>query len=234
MAPVTLDNRLLAAANYVRQGAYFADIGTDHAYLPVYLCQQGMLSAALATDIAEGPCRRAVRTVEAAGLSGCVQVLQTDGLEGLANRGLTDIAICGMGGELIADILDRAPFVRDPAVRLVLLPMSRAAVLRRYLAAQGFDIQSESLAQAGRKLYACLCVHYTGQCQTLTPVEAELGPYHLTRTPKDPLFPLLVRQTLQRTKRRVAGRLAGGLDTTADAALADALSEVLHDSSHAL
>ena len=92
MTSVKLDNRLLSVASYIRQGAYMADIGTDHAYLPVYLCQSGKISRAIASDIAKGPCERATATVERAGLSDRISVVMTNGLQGLGEQGLTDIA----------------------------------------------------------------------------------------------------------------------------------------------
>ena len=169
MTNVKLDNRLMSVAAYIRQGAYMADIGTDHAYLPVYLCQSGKIQKALACDIAEGPCRRAATTVSGAGLSHAIEVVMTDGLNGLAGRGLTDIAICGMGGELIASIIDEAEFVKSPEIRLVLLPMTKVGYLRQYLAEHGFAVEGETLSSVQNKVYTCLCVSYTGKPYSLTP-----------------------------------------------------------------
>lgn len=209
-----LDKRLVGAAQYVRRGAYFADIGTDHAYLPVYLLEQGVISRAVASDIREGPLRNARSTVESAGFADAVTLKLTPGLEGLEGEGLTDIAICGMGGEMIISILEAAPFVRDPAIRLILQPMSRWAPLRRYLTSEGFTIEEESISVSHGKVYTCLCVHYSGEVTTLTPLEAELGKWNIAHRLDSPLFPRLLEELLTSARKQLEGRREGGLDTT--------------------
>lgn len=209
----SLDARLASAAGYVRQGAYFADIGTDHALLPVFLLKKGVIDRAVATDIAPGPLENAADTVRAAGLSDRVRLLRTDGLTGLDALGLTDIAVCGMGGELIAAILSAAPFVRDAGIRLILQPMSRAAHLRTFLAQNGFAVTGETLSRAGGKLYTCLCCSFSGIPASLTAAEAELGKWNLTHRDQSPLFSDLLAERLRAARKQQAGRRAGGLNT---------------------
>ena len=228
MKPRTaIDARLRAAAEYVRQEAYFADIGTDHAYLPVFLVKEGRIKGAIAADIAKGPLARAEETVREAGLASHIELVLTDGLNGLEGRGVTDIAICGMGGEMIASILEAAPFVKDPSIRLILQPMTRAAHLRTYLAEKGFCVEEETLCEAGRKLYSCLCVHYTGTPYTLTPAEAELGYYHIHFGKGHPLFPAYLRTAIHTISRRVLGMMEGGQDPQMTKVLLDELEALL-------
>ncbi len=227
MPRTSLDARLRAAAAYVRQEAYFADIGTDHAYLPVFLLEEGRISRAIAADIGAGPLKNAAATVREAGYTNQIELVLTDGLAGIENRGVTDIAICGMGGELIASILDAAPFVRNPAVRLILQPMSRPAHLRRYLAETGFIIRSESLCRANGRLYACLCVHYEGTPYALTPAEAELGADNIRRGGSDPLWEDFLSAHIETVRRRVNGLRTGGEPADEDEQLLQEMERLL-------
>ena len=221
-----LDRRLLAAASLVRQGAFFADIGTDHAYLPLFLVETGRVTRAIASDINEGPAECARLHIAAAGLADKIEVRVTGGLSGLDALGLTDIAVCGMGGELIRDILAAAPFVRDANIRLILQPMSRVEVLRRYLAKEGFEIIEERRAQDGDKLYVCMAVTYSGVPRSLSLAEALLG----KPNPADPLFRLDLRRRLAAAEKRREGK-EKGKDGCVEAEIAEitALSALLEE-----
>lgn len=210
------DARLLSAASFVRQGAYLADIGCDHAYLPLYLCKTGKITSALACDIAKGPCERAKHNIAMAGMSEKIDVVQTNGLAGLDQKGVTDISICGMGGELIASIISDAPFVKDPSIRLILLPMSRIAHLRTYLLQNGFGIEDECLSEVDEKIYTCLSVTYQGTPRRITPFEAEFG---MIAPKKQPLSPLFIKQLETKQKallRRREGLSLSGQSTEAE------------------
>ena len=152
--PILLDARLAAAAHYVRRGAVFADVGSDHGYLPVFLVENGQVSSAIASDISSGSIASARRNIADHHLEDRIKTVVCDGVAPLADHAPTDIAICGMGGELITEILSRAPFVKDPSVRLILQPMTHAADLRRYLAREGFAIREERTAIAAGKMSA--------------------------------------------------------------------------------
>ena len=218
MKTKTPDSRLRAAAEFVRQEAIFADIGTDHAYLPVFLLEKGVIRHAYAADIGEGPLASAKRTVEECGFQKNVTLVLTDGLTGLDSCGITDIAICGMGGELIADIISAAPFVKSKSIRLILQPMTRAAHLRRFLAKEGFAVVSERITRAKGKLYFCLAAEYTGEAYTLLPVEEELGSYNIQAKEKDVLFYEMLEQKIRASSRRLDGLLKSGQEGSEEAA----------------
>ena len=175
MRDFTIDRRLLSAADLVRQGAVFADIGTDHAYLPIFLLSHGIVERAVCSDINAGPLTSAKTNVEECGFSDKVSFRLTDGARELFDTGATDYAICGMGGELIAKIIDDAPHLSSANVRLILQPMSRQAYLREYLYTHGFKIIDERYSYSSGKYYVCICAEYSGECTSLSEVEYELG-----------------------------------------------------------
>ena len=160
---IRLTNRLSAAASLVRGGGSIADVGTDHAYLPVYLCQTGKIKRAVASDIGEGPLENAARTVERCGLSDRIGLRLSDGLAAYAPGEVDEILICGMGGELIAGILRAAPWICRPGMHLVLQPMSHGVDVRRFLCENGFQIENELCVSEGRRVYLCFSANWTGQ-----------------------------------------------------------------------
>ena len=175
MKSPAIGKRLLCASGFVRQGAYFADIGTDHAYLPLFLLGEGRITRAVCADINEGPLDSARRNASEFGQSDSISFVLTDGAAGLSDMGITDYAICGMGGELIADIIERSPHLKGEGIRLILQPMSKQGVLRRYLARCGFDIIGEDYSFDGGKYYLCIAAEYSGVCRDISDFEAEFG-----------------------------------------------------------
>lgn len=158
---INLDKRLAAVASMVRRGSRVADIGTDHAYLPVYLVENGICPGGVAADIRQGPLDAACRTVTEAGLTDAIDLRLGDGLAPVAANEVDDIVIAGMGGETIVDILSAAAWVKDTRLRLVLQPMTRAEELRRWLLTNGFVIIEERLVKDGHRLYCVMTATYT-------------------------------------------------------------------------
>ena len=175
MSKSALNARLLSAAEMTRQDATIADIGTDHAYLPLFLLDEGRIKYAYCCDINEGPLDSARRNAEERGRLDKCEFILTDGATVLSGKGITDYAICGMGGELISDIIDRAPHLKDSSVNLMLQPMTRQEKLREYLAAEGYTIVKESYSLDAGKYYVCLLAVYTGKCREISELEAIVG-----------------------------------------------------------
>lgn len=169
------DARLCSATPYLTRGGRVADIGTDHAYLPIHLVAEGIVREALACDINEGPIESARANIREAGLEAQISTLRTDGLCGVEAFAPDDILIFGMGGELIVRILSDAPWIRREGIGLVLQPMSRASVLRKWLAEEGFSLLGETLTQDGRKFYQTIHARWSGRPTVLSEEEALLG-----------------------------------------------------------
>lgn len=217
-----INARLLSAAEMTRQDATFADIGTDHAYLPLFLLGEGRIKRAYCSDINEGPLASARKNAAAAGMADRMEFILADGASALAGKGITDYAICGMGGELIARIIELAPHLFDPRVNLILQPMSRQAHLRRYLIGAGFRITRESYSFDSGKYYVTLLATYSGECREIDGVEAELGAagaeYICPEARRGYLTGILNARS-----RALRGKAAGGLSDIPEKKIIDAI-----------
>lgn len=166
--------RLLAVAGQVPQGARLADVGTDHAHLPVVLLRQGRIKRAIASDIREGPLERGRTVARVHGVEDLISFRLCPGLEGIRPGETDTVVIAGMGGETIAAILAQAPWVREERVRLILQPMSSLPELRRWLFENGFSIDREEIVAEGRRFYTVMTVA-AGLMPPLSPAEAWAG-----------------------------------------------------------
>lgn len=154
---ISLDKRLATIAHYVRLDKTICDVGTDHAFLPCFLKQQGA-EKLIASDINDGPLEAARRTMEQNGIDG-ISLVKSDGVKNI--EFCEDLIIAGMGGELIADIISHISFLSDD-LRLILQPMTKAEILRKSLYELGFEIIEESVVYDGRKKYVVIYARYTG------------------------------------------------------------------------
>lgn len=176
-----LDARLLTCAGLVRKNSVVADIGSDHAYLPIYLVKNNICEKAIASDINEGPVKRAKMNIAISGLSQKITALRADGLDEAASFLPDDIVIAGMGGELICRILDRSQYIKNNNVRLILQPMTMCEVVRNYLAEKGFKIIDERLCTAENKSYQVICAEYDGTPRKFTSEVLTLGEVNIER-----------------------------------------------------
>ena len=168
-----LSKRLLTAASLVPEGAVLADVGTDHGFLPICLCETGRINKAIAMDVAEGPLSRAREHIAAAGMENRIEVRLSDGLSALKPFEADTVSILGMGGALIMRILSE----QDPGSlqiqTLVLGPQSEVPALRGFLLRQGYGIETERLVEEDGKFYFLLLVR-TGAAAPEPYSEAEL------------------------------------------------------------
>lgn len=163
-----LTPRLELVASMVRDGTKLADIGTDHAYIPVYLVNSQKCMGAIAGDVIEGPLERAKKTAVLFNAEGKIRFILTDGLHGIEENEADDIVIAGMGGELISRIIDECGWIKNSSKHLVLQPMTAVEDLRQYLSANGFEIEKEAVAAEKNesKLYVVMSVFYRGKKET--------------------------------------------------------------------
>ncbi len=219
------DTRLCSAIPYLKRGGRVADIGTDHAYLPIYLVSEGISSEALACDINEGPIRSARANIAAAGLEGRIGTLRTDGLVGVEAFRPDDVMIFGMGGELIARILSDAPWLKSENVGLILQPMTRIATLRAWLLENGFEITGETITLED-KYYQTIAARYMGVVEQYTECELLIGRKNIQDRP--PHFEGLVRHEIHVLDAIIRGKSrSANADTETETRLVRALEELL-------
>lgn len=194
-----LDERLQLVASFVRPGSVVADIGTDHAYLPVQLVKGGICPQAFACDLREGPLQNARQTVKAAGLCDKIKTVLSNGLDALPAHCADDVIFAGMGGILIAELLSRAAWLKDPGVRVIAQPMSHAEDVRLWLFDNGFSIDKEAALFDRHHGYVVLAAHYTGENAAYTPAMPYGGTLFFQN---DPQAKRLLQLQLQRLKKR--------------------------------
>ncbi len=151
-----MDSRLLTCARLCT-GDVICDVGTDHGYLPCYMIENGLCRKAYACDIAQGPLNSAIAHIKERCLSDKITSVLSDGLDSVERSDITDVVIAGMGGELIADIISRCVWLKD-GINLVLQPMTKPEVLRKWLYENGFCVTRELACVSGRFVYSVMQV----------------------------------------------------------------------------
>ncbi|MBN6186155.1 tRNA (adenine(22)-N(1))-methyltransferase TrmK [Aneurinibacillus sp. BA2021] len=153
---IELSQRLRTIGDMVKPGSRVADIGSDHAYLPTYVIQKGIATACIAGEVNEGPWKSAARQVQAAGLSERIDVRLGDGLAVLAPGEADTVCIAGMGGSLIAAILERGTKALEGVSQLLLQPNVAAPLVRRWLLANGWQLNREKIIEEDGIIYEIL------------------------------------------------------------------------------
>ncbi len=155
-AVVKLSRRLAAIADWVPDGARFADIGTDHALLPVYLASHGKIRSAVAGDVHAGPVQAARRQVAEAGLEDRVSVRHGDGFSVLEPGEADTACIAGMGGSLMARLLEEAGGRLAGIRTLVLSPHVAEDAVRSWLLRHRYVIDRETLLEEDGVIYTLI------------------------------------------------------------------------------
>lgn len=165
-----LDNRLGAAFGFCRSGVVSVDVGCDHARLAAALALEKNCRV-IASDVKDGPLEAAKRTLAELGVTNVLTV-KSDGLDEIDYA--DDVIICGMGGELIADIAERCRF-KSENTRFILQPMTKAEVMRKRLYKAGFELLEEKTAEDGGKIYSVMLWKFTGISREIDEISALCG-----------------------------------------------------------
>ncbi len=156
-----LDERLLKCASLVPDGSRLVDVGSDHAYLPVWLLKNGKIPFAIASDINEKPLESGRATAEKYGAKD-IEFRLGAGLETVGEDDRLDCAvIAGMGGEVISLILEGSPLSKK--LDLVLQPMTKSEELVKYLCENGFELKKQSCVFCRGKYYTVIKARFDGE-----------------------------------------------------------------------
>lgn len=175
-----LSNRLATVASYVPKGSRLADIGTDHAYLPVNLLKRGLIAGGVAGEVVRGPFENAAHEIQREGLTDRLTARLANGLKAIEPADQIDtVVIAGMGGTLITQILAQ-DFDRLAGVnRLILQPNVGEMVVRRFLMTHGFQLVTEEILAEDGHTYEVLVADRAEQPVIYNDEDLRFGPYLL-------------------------------------------------------
>lgn len=166
---IKLSKRLQTIAGYLTPGVTFADIGSDHAYLPCYVCRQDELMRAIAGEVANGPFNSANRTVSSTGLSDRVEVRLGDGLE-VIDESVTEIVIAGMGGPLIQSILETGAHKLASVRRMIIQPNNHAEYVRNVMLKYNYTITNEVIMEENKQIYEIIVAEKDSEADPYSPI----------------------------------------------------------------
>lgn len=209
---LSVSQRLKVIIDLIPDCSTIIDVGSDHAYVPIYCVNEGKCTFAIASDLNELPCRQSLTNVRSSGLSDKIDVRCGDGLTVIEPGEVQGAVIAGMGGSTIKNILAGSPQVVDSLLFMVLQPQSDEAALRQYLAEHGWWFDDEDLVEENGIIYQVMLVKRSSFCRRLNRLEALFGPVNLRK--RRPILQKaiskhlekleLIAQQLQRSQRPAA------------------------------
>lgn len=192
-----LSARLACVASLVSAGARVADIGSDHAYLPAALVLDGKIDFAIAGEVVKGPYENAVHEIKDHQLEGQVIPRLADGLAAIEPADKVDtITIAGMGGSLIASILEKDKNKLTGIKRLVLQPNVGESQLREWLMNNHYQIMNEKIIEEDNHIYEIIVAEPSVVPFRYSKYELDFGPFLLEN--KGPVFREKWQEYLQR------------------------------------
>ncbi|KOY74489.1 uncharacterized protein RZ54_12450 [Apilactobacillus kunkeei] len=175
-----LSQRLKVVADFVPQNSRVADIGSDHAYLPVYLMKQKQIEFGIASEVAKGPLDNAIQEIKAEGLSNRIDTRLADGLLSVQPEDKIDcVTIAGMGGTLIKNILENGKSHLSGDELLILQPNVGEDRLRTWLMNNQYQISDETILREDGHTYEIIVAKKTDEPVKYTEQEIKFGPFLL-------------------------------------------------------
>lgn len=204
---IKLDARLQAIADFVPMGSRVADVGTDHAYLCIYLIQKAIAPYAFALDINEKPLENARKNTVQYDLHTAIKIMQSNGLDAVKEQTVDCVVIAGMGGEITIDILKRTTWLQNTQKRIILQPMTGFDLVRCFLYENGYEISQEVYVCVDKKPYCIMQVSYSGIINKIDDVFAYFGQLS-KKTVLSEEENLFCQKQLRRVQNKQKGALA--------------------------
>ena len=185
-----IDSRIQAVLNFVEKNSRVADVGTDHGYLAIELVKNSVASYVVASDLNSAPLDAAKKNIAAAGLSDFIETRLGDGLKVLREGEVDTICIAGMGGALIAEILNESPQILKSARQLILQPMNAIEKLQAWLTNNNWYVADIELAEVGGIIY-----------EIISAVKDSAKVDAITKKEKSPLLKKFTTQKISKLQR---------------------------------
>ncbi len=198
-----LKGRLRLIAKKVPECRKICDIGTDHAYIPIYLVKNKVCELAVASDVKKGPIEAAQRNICLYDLQDVIETRLGYGLETITPGECETVIIAGMGGILISEILGKSIEVAKAAKLLVLQAQNSIDVLRRWLYQNGFEILDEQLTNEGEKIYGVILSKWVGKTTEIDEIYYYIGEKLIEK--KDALLDKYIAKVQRRFNKIIAG-----------------------------
>ncbi|WP_226036925.1 tRNA (adenine(22)-N(1))-methyltransferase [Aquibacillus saliphilus] len=200
----TLSKRLQQVASFLPEQAVFADIGSDHAYLPCFVCMRDQQAIAIAGEINEGPYQAAKRTVDELNLTDRIEVRKGNGLEVIEQSEVNQVVIAGMGGSLITTILEDGKSKLSEVQRIVVQPNVDAISIRKWFFMNGYRLVNEEIIEEDGHIYEILVADKGSSKKPYTESHIQkeflFGPYLLEKRSS----PFIQRWLSEKEKREKA------------------------------
>lgn len=182
---IKISNRLKAVADFLPEAAFFADIGTDHAFLPSYVCLNDKNAKAIAGEVREGPYQAACKTIRQYNLSEQVELRLGDGLEVVQEDPVKQVVIAGMGGALMTKILEAGQTYLKTVERMIVQPNVDEKSVRQWFYQHGFLITEELILSENGHLYEIIVADKENKMTSQIPHKKNLlfGPVLLQSRP---------------------------------------------------
>ena len=179
-----LSKRLEEVLKYINKEDIVADIGCDHGYLGIACLNKGVKFVQL-IDNKEGPLSQAKHNLENYDADKYLLTL-SDGLTNL-NEKINTIVICGMGGELIIEIINNHFELIKKMNKIIIQPNSKQYLVREYCNNHNLNIINESILEDMDKIYEIMVLQYSeNNYQKLNEYDLLFGP--ILRKEKNNIF----------------------------------------------